>query len=167
MALGAEQLIEAALKQKLIEADTLNHLRTDARRKRIDLLDAVTAHYRFPVASLYRAAAEMRGLKFVDYAQITPDTELLKKIPQTLVRRKGVLPIALESNLVQHWQYPTLMIALISKLSGACWVCRLQVVVAEPGTLNAAINRAYNDQTQAPTGSAKRRCRGGFGGIAG
>jgi len=152
MALGAEQLIEAALKQKLIEADTLNHLRTDARRKRIDLLDAVTAHYRFPVASLYRAAAEMRGLKFVDYAQISPDTELLKKIPQTLVRRKGVLPITLEQSgaaLAISDPDDRANLEAIKRMLGM----PLQVVVAEPSTLNAAINRAYNNQTQAPTGT--------------
>ena len=57
----------------------LNNLRTEARRKRIELLDAVTAHYRLPVAAFYRAAAEMRGLKFVDHAQVNPDIEVLKK----------------------------------------------------------------------------------------
>lgn len=147
MALSTEQLIEAALRQKLIEADTLNHLRTEARRKRIDLLDAVTAHYRFPVASLYRAAAEMRGLRFVDYAQISPDAELLKKIPQTLVRRKGVLPITLNKQgaaLVLSDPEDRANIEIIKRMLGV----PLLLVMAEPNTLNAAINRAYSNQAQ-------------------
>lgn len=149
MALGAEQLIEAALKQKLIEADTLNHLRIDARRKRIDLLDAVTAHYRFPLASLYRAAAEMRGLKFVDYVQMSPDIELLKKIPQTLVRRKGTLPITMQPSgaaLAISDPDDRANLEAIRRMLGV----PLQVVVAEPSTLIAAINRAYSNQAQTP-----------------
>lgn len=150
MALSTEQLIEAALRQKLIEADTLNSLRTDARRKRIDLLDAVTAHYRFPVASLYRAAAEMRGLKYVDYAQILPDAELLKKVPQTLVRRKGVLPITLSkygTALVLSDPDDRANIEVIKRMLGV----PLQLVMAEPNTLNAAINRTYSNQGQTPS----------------
>lgn len=149
MALSTEQLIEAALRQKLIEADTLNYLRTDARRKRIDLLDAVTAHYRFPVASLYRAAAEMRGLKFVDYAQITPDAELLKKIPQSLVRRKGVLPITLNkygTALALSDPEDRANIEVIKRMLGV----PLQLVMAEPNVLNAAIDRTYSNQSQTP-----------------
>ncbi len=151
MALNTEQLIEAGLKQKLIEADVLNQLRTESRRKRIDILDAIMAHYRLPISALYRAVAEMRGLKFVDYAQAKPDAELLKKIPQALVRRKGLLPLL-------HYEPGVLLatadpddrasIETVRRILGS----QLRVVVAEPNTLNAAINRAYLNQAAAPNG---------------
>ena len=151
MALNPEQLIEAALKQKLIETDMLNHLRTESRRKRIDILDAITAHYRFPISVLYRAVAEMRGLKFVDYAQAIPDAELLKKIPQALVRRKGLLPLTHdEPGVLLATTDPDdrASIETVRRILGS----QLRVVVAEPNTLNAAINRAYLNQVVAPTG---------------
>ena len=79
MPLTTEQLIEATLKQKLIEPDMLAQLRMESRRKRIDLLETISAHYRFPTSAFYRAAAEARGLKFADFSQLKPDVELLKK----------------------------------------------------------------------------------------
>lgn len=151
MALSTEQLIEAGLKQRLIEANVLNQLRTESRRKRIDILDAITAHYRLPASALYRAVAEMRGLKFVDYAQAKPDAELLKKIPQALVRRKGLLPLLhdepgvllLAADPDDHTSIET-----VRRILGS----QLRVAVAEPNTLNAAINRAYLNQVAAPNG---------------
>ncbi|MEQ1599740.1 MAG: GspE/PulE family protein [Methylotenera sp.] len=156
MALGAEQLIEAALKQRLIEADVLNILRTEARRKRIELLDAVTAHYRLPVAAFYRAAAEMRGLKFVDHAQANPDAEVLKKIPQALVKRKGLLPLMHdEQGVVLATSDPDdrVSIETIRRLVGG----QLRIVMAEPSTLNAAINRFFIGQ---PTSLATTKTAG-------
>jgi type IV pilus assembly protein PilB len=151
MALNTEQLIEAGLKQKLIEADVLNQLRTESRRKRIDILDAIMAHYRLPVSALYRAVAEMRGLKFVDYAQAKPDAELLKKIPQALVRRKGLLPLLHdEPGVLLATADPDdrASIETVRRILGS----QLRVAVAEPNTLNAAINRAYLSQAAAPSG---------------
>ncbi|MDO9204938.1 GspE/PulE family protein [Methylotenera sp.] len=151
MALNTEQLIEAGLKQRLIEADVLNQLRTESRRKRIDILDAIMAHYRLPVSALYRAVAEMRGLKFVDYAQAKPDAELLKKIPQALVRRKGLLPLLHdEPGVLLATADPDdrASIETVRRILGS----QLRVAVAEPNTLNAAINRAYLSQAAAPSG---------------
>ena len=149
MALNPEQLIEAGLKQKLIEADVLNHLRTESRRKRIELLDAVTAHYRLPMATFYRAAAEIRGLKFVDHAQAVPNIEQLKKLPQALVKRKGLLPLRHdESGILLATADPDdrVSIETVRRLLGS----QLRVAVAEPNTLNAVINRAYLNQASSP-----------------
>lgn len=151
MALNTEQLIEAGLKQKLIEADVLNQLRTESRRKRIDILDAIMAHYRLPVSALYRAVAEMRGLKFVDYAQAKVDAELLKKIPQALLRRKGLLPLLHdEPGVLLATADPDdrASIETVRRILGS----QLRVAVAEPNTLNAAINRVYFNQATAPNG---------------
>lgn len=149
MALNHEQLIEAGLRQRLIEAEVLNSLRTEARRKRIEVFDAVTAHYRLPMAAFYRAAAEMRGLKFVDYAEVSPDIESLKKLPQALVRRKGLLPILhAEPGILLATADPDDRVSLetVRRLLGN----QIRVAVAEPNTVNAAINRTYLTQVASP-----------------
>lgn len=149
MALNPEQLIEAALRQKLIDAEVLNQLRTESRRKRIDVLDALAAQYRFPLSAFYRAAAEMRGLKFVGYAQIKPNLELLKKLPQALVKRKGLLPLEHDEQAVLlATADPDDRVSLetVRRVLGV----QLRVVVAEPNVLNAAINRAYAGLTTSP-----------------
>ncbi len=149
MALNHEQLIEAGLKQKLIEADVVNNLRTESRRKRIELLDAVTAYYRLPIGAFYRAVAELRGLKFIDYAQAEPNLEQLKKLPQALVKRKGLLPLVhSEPGILLATADPDdrVSIETVRRLLGN----QLRVAVAEPNTINATINRAYLNQAVAP-----------------
>ena len=148
MPLTQEQLIEATLKQKMIEPEVLANLRMESRRKRVDLLEAISAHYRFPVSAFYRAAAEARGLKFVDFGQIKPDIEQLKKLPQALVKRKGLLPL-------MHTDAGTLLATAdpddrmthesVRRLLGN----QMRVVVAEPNSMFAAINRAYASLTNA------------------
>lgn len=154
MPLTTEQLIEATLKQKMIEPDVLASLRVETRRKRVDLLEAISAHYRFPVSAFYRAAAEARGLKFVDFGQIKPDIEQLKKLPQALVKRKGLLPLMHDdAGILLATADPDdrMTHESVRRLLGN----QMRVVVAEPNSMNAAINRAYasliNAAIAAPT----------------
>ncbi len=142
MPLSQEQLIEATLKQKMIEPDVLANLRMESRRKRVDLLEAISAHYRFPVSAFYRAAAEARGLKFVDFGQIKPDFEQLKKLPQALVKRKGLLPLMHDdAGILLATADPDdrMTHESVRRLLGN----QMRVVVAEPNSMHAAINRAY------------------------
>ncbi|HQO17489.1 MAG TPA: ATPase, T2SS/T4P/T4SS family, partial [Methylotenera sp.] len=142
MPLTTEQLIEATLKQKMIEPDVLASLRVETRRKWVDLLEAISAHYRFPVSAFYRAAAEARGLKFVDFGQIKPDIEQLKKLPQALVKRKGLLPLMHDdAGILLATADPDdrMTHESVRRLLGN----QMRVVVAEPNSMNAAINRAY------------------------
>ncbi|NOU41074.1 MAG: type II/IV secretion system protein [Methylotenera sp.] len=153
MSIAAEQLIDAALRQRLIEADTLAHLRTEARRKRVDLLDAVTAHYRLPIAALYRAVAELRGLPFVDPTGTTPPPELLKKIPQALLRRKAILPLSEDAEgilLVVADPDDRATIDSIQRLLGR----NIRLAVADPNTLKAMISRALASTSQGQAAAA-------------
>lgn len=93
MALDNQQLIDAALKRDIIDKRMLENLRADARRSRLDLLDLLMVHYRLPKNAFYRAAAEQRGMPYIEYTEMQADEELLKKIPSALVNRKHYLPI--------------------------------------------------------------------------
>ncbi len=148
MALGAEQLIDAAVRQNLIETETLNRLRVDARRNRVDLLDAVAAHYRLPVAAFYQAAAELRGLSFINPVSLEPAASLLKRVPQTLARRKLVMPIGENDDGVQVAMADPddrATLDALQRLFGQ----RVQALVAAPEMLNVAIGRNYSTAPQA------------------
>ncbi len=86
-------LISAAVEIGMIDADTLAGLQVKARRERMDLLDAVTHHGRFPVSALYRALAEVRGLQFFAPRELLVDKELLAKVPDALLYRRALLPM--------------------------------------------------------------------------
>lgn len=151
MALSHEQLIEAAIRQRMIEQETLNQLRLEARRKRIDVIDAVCAHYRLPLSSLYRAAAETRGVPFLEYAQMQQlDLDALKKIPQALAKRKGYVPVKQgdgELLLATFDVDDRASIDTVRRVVGQ----PVTVALAEPVTVNAVLNRAY--QSMAGTAS--------------
>jgi type II secretory ATPase GspE/PulE/Tfp pilus assembly ATPase PilB-like protein len=143
MALSSEQLLESALRQNMIQADVLNQIRMDARRSRLDVLDMVCVHYRLPLSAMYRAAAEARGLVFVEYSQMQAiDIDATKKIPQALAKRKGYLPIRQADNsllLATLDPDDKVSIDAVRRAVGQPFTLAL----AEPSTLNAMLNRAY------------------------
>lgn len=100
MQIKASVLISAAVENGMIDAETVAHLQVKARRERIDLLDAVTHHGRFPVSALYRALADVRGLPFIAPRALQSDQKLLAKIPDALLYRRAFLPIAEQGDKV-------------------------------------------------------------------
>jgi type II secretory ATPase GspE/PulE/Tfp pilus assembly ATPase PilB-like protein len=147
MALSADKLLEAALKQDMIQRDVLNQLRTEARRKRVDVLDMVQAHYRLPINAFYRAVAACRGVPYVDYAMMQADGELLKKIPQALVKRKGILPIMQSDGSILIAIADPDDKALIDSVRRLL-AKPITVGLGEPALLDAAITRAYANAQQ-------------------
>lgn len=93
MAINDEHLLEAGLRCGLVEAALVERLRLEARRQRLSLLAMVQAHYRFPLAALYRAVAEQYRIPYIDLDTMQVETALLKKIPPSLVQRKLLLPV--------------------------------------------------------------------------
>lgn len=142
MALNTEQLLEAALKVDMVQRDVLTHLRAEARRRHIDLLLCVQAHYRLPKNAFFRAAAEVRGMPYIEFDAMQPDIEVLKKMPQALVRRKGYLPIRMSSEslyLLTHDPDDRAGIDAVKRLVGQS----LTLAMSEPPAIQRAIQRAY------------------------
>ncbi len=147
MAISVEQLIDASLRQHLIEGEVLTQLRIDARRNRSDILDVIAAHYRLPISAFYQAAAELRGLTFVNPINLTPPAALLKRVPQALARRKLVLPVTETDDLVQVATADPDDRATLDALQ-RLFNKPVQAVVAEPISLNVALNRHLNSAPQ-------------------
>jgi len=130
----------------------LVRLRADARRLRADLLDLVTAHHRVPAAALYQAYAEARGLPFADPVLATPPEHLLKKLPQSLMQRKLVLPLAEQDDAILVAVADAddrATLESVQRMLGR----QLRIALAEPGALLVSINRALS-QSGASRGAA-------------
>lgn len=144
MAISPDQLLEAALKVDMIQRETLNQLRNEARRRHLDVFSLVQAHYRLPKIAFYRAAAEVRAMRFLEMEQLTPDFEAIKKLPQALVRRKNFLPI-----LSASAEDPLLLVtADPDDRTGLDTSKRLlnqsvALALSEPHLIAKAIDRAY------------------------
>lgn len=148
MPLAAEQLIDAAVRQRLIDADTLAELRVEARRERVDLLATIGAHFRLPLSAFYQAAAELRELPFVNPIGLTPPSALLKRVPQALARRKLIMPLEeSEEGVLVATADPDDRQTLdsLQRLLGQ----PIRLAVAEPEALNVAISRNLATHTPA------------------
>jgi type IV pilus assembly protein PilB len=80
MAVSDEQLIEAGVQTNLVEPQTLEKLRINARKQRLPILPVILAEFRFPRTALFRALAEIRNIEFVSLSQgVFKAEELIKK----------------------------------------------------------------------------------------
>lgn len=137
MALTDELLLQAGVATELLDGETVERLRVEARRQRVPILSKVLAQYRIPVSALHRAAAESRQIPFIDLTAASIDRKLLKKLPGSLIRRKHFLPVQIEQNLVLVTADPDDMagIAAATRLIGA----ELPIVMAEPKRLKLMV----------------------------
>ena len=93
-ALTTDQLVSAVVDRGLLPEDTVIRLRQEARRRRLNVVDLMTAKGRFPSSAIYCAAAEVRGLPFVDYNRVEPNFDLAKDFPQNLIKRGSAIPVS-------------------------------------------------------------------------
>lgn len=146
-------LIEAAMRRGLVDAETVQQLRMEARRQRADLLETVAAHYRFPISAMYRALAEERDVDYADPLAFTPPSDLVRKLPPALLHRKLVLPLAAGAEEV------TVAVSDPDDRATQDTVQRLlgrpaRYVMSDPAAIRAAINRVLADAREGAPGAA-------------
>jgi len=152
MPVKSAQLIDVAVERGLIDSDTVQALKARARRERIDIVDAVASHGRFPIATLYRALAESRGLNFVDLNTVKPSPELLRRLPRGIVQRRLILPLVEDDEgLIVVTADPDDRSTLdaIQRIIGK----PLTVAVSDPASLDAAILRGFAEDSLASLGT--------------
>jgi len=143
MALTEQQLIDASIRTGLVEANVVEQLRLKARRERMSLTNMVLAHYRIPQSALYRAVAEDRNIKFINTNFAEPVADMLKKVPQSLIRRKLVLPIQQQDDSSQRFLVVAdpddrANIDSITRMIGH----QLTIVMTDPQSLQYKIERS-------------------------
>ena len=99
-AITPDELTTAVSSRGLLPTETVERLKKESRRRRIDVLDLITAHGRFPSSAIYCAAAEVRGLKFIDYNRTAPNMDLAKGFPQSLIKRGAAIPVSQAGNRI-------------------------------------------------------------------
>ena len=145
-----EALLDAAIDRGLLSRPELSRLRNDARRRRIDLIDLVTQEGRFPRKALYQALAAERSLAFMSLEQLRPAQDLMRRLPASLLHRKGLLPLYLESGevaVVTSDPDDALTLASVSRILGT----EVAVVVAESAAIQMALRDAgsFSDRASA------------------
>ena len=153
MTMTHEQLLDAAVTCGLVDAEAADRLQSTARRQGADLLDLVTTHGRFPVAALYRALAAARDLPFVDLEGAVWSQPLVRRVPESLMVRHQVLPIAQESDGVRvATANPDdgQTISALQRVLGQ----PIHLAVADPESLASTIRRALAEARPGAAGIA-------------
>ncbi|WP_119354001.1 GspE/PulE family protein [Azohydromonas sediminis] len=152
----ARRLGEALIQRGLITPETLTRaLQAQTRVRPHRLLGQllVDAGALTPPV-LNMALARWLGVPVVDPRRLTPEPDALARIPAAEAEREGVLPLMLRDD--------TLVVAvpdpwdtrLLDELRFIAQL-RVQPVIAVPGTLAAAVARAYRDAPAAPAATPR------------
>lgn len=140
MAVNENMLINAGMEAGLVDSSAISRLKLQARRERIGLLEAVAREGRFPVAALYQALADFRGIPFLQTRDLRGNANIISKLPATLLQRRLVLPVLDRDGqnlLAMADPDDRIGIDSIQRASGE----QFQPALADPDSLEAAIRR--------------------------
>ncbi len=142
--LTPDQLSTAVVDRNLLSSDEVDQLKLQARRQRTELIDLMTARGRFPASAVYCAAAEVRGIPFVDYHRTKPSTELAREFPASVIKRGAAIPVSREGNrllVASGCPDDHLLVAEIERRTGF----ETDVALAEPEALRDAASQLLTE----------------------
>ena len=142
--LTPEQLSSAVVDRQLLPQGEVDLLKLQARRQRSELIDLMTAQGRFPASAVYCAAAEVRGIQFVDYHRTNPSIELAKEFPASVIKRGAALPVSREGNrllIAAGCPDDHLLVAEIERRTGF----ETDIALAEPEALRDAASHLLTE----------------------
>ena len=126
-------------------------------RRGLSLRDAVVQMKIVDAETAAEAMAEEMGIPYVDLSTLTPDMDVLRKVPRNVVKRNSILPLFIDGNM--------LLVACVDEPSHELEdELRLRVgvpmrrLIATPGAVNAAIDNYYAEgQLEADESSEKKK----------
>ena len=141
MSVSESTLIDAAIEVGLLREEEIKGLRLQAKRENLRLIEVVTRAGRFPEVALYRALAEIRGIPFLQPAQLKADSGALALLPRNIRQHRPLLPVrGVDGARLVVLEDPDdrLSIDRVERATGE----RYQPALADPEALRAAIQRS-------------------------
>jgi type IV pilus assembly protein PilB len=141
MAVSETTLIDAGIEVGLLTEESVHGFRLQAKRERLRLLEVVTRAGRFPVAALYQALADSRGLPFLQLAELKADKEALALLPRNSRQQRLMLPVRKTDGtrlLVLGDPDDRLSLDLVERATGESY----QPAMADPEALRVAMRRS-------------------------
>ena len=142
--LTSDQLSSAVVDRNLLSSGEVEELKQQARRQRTELIDLMTARGRFPASAVYCAAAEVRGIPFVDYHRMSPNAELAKEFPASVIKRGAAVPVSRNGNrllIASGCPDDHLLVAEIERRTGF----ETDIALAEPEALRDAASHLLTE----------------------
>ncbi|MDR0674117.1 MAG: GspE/PulE family protein [Zoogloeaceae bacterium] len=132
-------LIQAGLHSGLFDNDQVTRLRPQARARRQNLVEALSAEMSLPLTAFYLALSEMRGLPFARIPAWRAEETLLARLPATLLKRHPMAPLVSPegvTHLATANPDDALSIETARRVAGA-----LPLAIAEPEALTTLLVR--------------------------
>ncbi|MEM6934347.1 MAG: ATPase, T2SS/T4P/T4SS family [Pseudomonadota bacterium] len=148
MALSEHDLVGAAVASGLIAREEVEDIRREARRLRLQLIDAVARLGKVPIQAMWQAAAEQRGLPFLSPRSLAPRAEDMDRLPSGFVLRRQCMPVRGASDEVILALANPDDVATIDQVSRSLGT-EVTPALAHPDALEGAIQRALGDVADA------------------
>ena len=81
-----------------ISQDQLREAQQTAANAQMSVEEAIAKHEYVPEEELAKAKAEFFNFEYVDVSSVQVDDDVLEKLPETMAREKGVLPIRMDGD---------------------------------------------------------------------
>lgn len=138
--LREQRLLEAAVQNTLVSAESVEQLRKRARKEHIDLLLLLSFQLRIPQALLYRSYAEVNQLEFFN-AEIHPDIPLLRKLGFERALQYHLIPLSHQDNAVLTLLCANPEDRVIQQAAKRLVNGAYQLVLSEPETITRTLHR--------------------------
>ncbi len=92
MPIQEQELIDAGLASELVTDEQLDSLRSLARERGWPLVQTVSSQLRIPLKAFYHAAAQDRGIQFVDLSAATIQESAVEQLAEVALQR-GIVPV--------------------------------------------------------------------------
>ncbi|MEM7270479.1 MAG: GspE/PulE family protein, partial [Pseudomonadota bacterium] len=124
----------------LLTDGQLEDIRRDSRRTRLSLVEGAARFARVPSHALWRAAAERRGMVYLNPRDLAPNEADMERLPNGFALRRQCLPIRRDDELLIATANPD-DDAAMEQVSRAMGVTG-RTALAHPEALSGAIERA-------------------------
>ncbi len=139
---------EILIQKKLIDWKQLEEALSEQKRTREFLGEVLVRKQYIPRFLLYRALAERHAIPFVDLSNIFIDPKAIEKIPESIVRKYGILPIELQGKTMvlgisnPHTVWPEKEILELAGVEEA------RTVLCTPEAIETAIREHYKQENK-------------------
>ena len=125
-----------------ISEDQLAEAQQTAARAQMSVEEAIAKHEYLPEEDLAQAKAEFFNFEYVDVSSVSPDDDVLQKLPETMAREKGVLPLRMNGDRLVVASSDPLDYSIAEGLQFVI-DREVEMVMAAQGAISEAITRCY------------------------
>jgi len=137
---------EILIQKKLISWAQLDEALKEQKRTREFVGEILIRKRYIPQFLLFKALAERHALPFVDLSNVYIDPGAIERIPQSIAKKYGMIPIELQGNMLVAGVCDPTKVIPEKEIAALANVSEIKIVLCTPETTHVLIEKYYNSQ---------------------